>query len=61
MKGEREKGKDGGRENNLFKNLSNNAIQEKKSASFWHYNENKSHLFQSQITNVSIRAVSVQS
>lgn len=30
MKGEREKGKDGGRENNLFKNLSNNAIQEKK-------------------------------
>lgn len=29
MKGEREKGKDGGRENNLFKNLSNNAIQKK--------------------------------
>lgn len=27
--GKREKGKEGGRENNLIKNLSNNAIQEK--------------------------------
>lgn len=30
MKGGREKEKEGGRENNLLKNLSNNAIQEKK-------------------------------